>query len=44
MFLDDNEKMKFGLIEATALTADEWAQGDLFVTDFARNGEILFAA
>jgi len=34
----------FEPIEAIALTADEWAQDDLFVTDFARNGEILFAA
>ena len=31
-------------IEAVALTQDEWDKGDLFVTDFARNGEILFAA
>ena len=23
---------------------EEWDQGDLFVTDFARNGEVLFAA
>jgi predicted nucleotidyltransferase len=34
----------FAPIEAVALTQDEWDQGDLFVTDFARNGEILFAA
>jgi len=34
----------FAPIEAIALTADEWSQDDLFVTDFARNGEILFAA
>ncbi len=34
----------FEPIEAIALTADEWAQDDLFVIDFARNGEILFAA
>lgn len=34
----------FAPVEATALTPDEWAQGDSFVTDFARNGEVLFAA
>ena len=34
----------FEPIEAVALTPDEWEQGDLFITDFARNGEILFAA
>ena len=34
----------FAPIEAIALTEDEWSQGDLFVTDFACNGEILFAA
>ncbi len=34
----------FAPIEAVALTQDEWDQGDSFVTDFSRNGEILFAA
>jgi uncharacterized protein len=34
----------FAPIEAVALTQDEWDRGDLFVTDFARNGEVLFAA
>jgi predicted nucleotidyltransferase len=34
----------FAPIEAIALTPDEWEQGDSFVTDYARNGEILFAA
>ena len=34
----------FAPIEAVALTQDEWDQGELFVTDFARDGEVLFAA
>ena len=34
----------FAPIEAVGLTPDEWEEGDSFVTDFARNGEILFAA
>ena len=34
----------FAPIEAVALTQNEWEQGDSFVTDFSRNGEILFAA
>jgi len=34
----------FAPIEAVALTQAEWDQGDLFITDFARNGEVLFAA
>jgi len=34
----------FAPIEAVALTQNEWDRGDLFVTDFARNGEVLFAA
>ena len=34
----------FAPIEAVALTPDEWEHGDSFVIDFARNGEILFAA
>ena len=34
----------FAPIEAVALTPEEWEQGYSFVTDFARNGEILFAA
>ena len=34
----------FAPIEAVGLTPDEWEQGDSFVADFARNGEILFAA
>ena len=31
-------------IEAVGLTPNEWERGDSFVTDFARNGEVLFAA
>lgn len=34
----------FAPIEVTALTQEEWERGDSFVTDFARNGEVLFAA
>ncbi|MFH0729359.1 MAG: nucleotidyltransferase domain-containing protein [Pseudomonadota bacterium] len=34
----------FAPIEAVALTQDEWAQGESFVADFIREGEILFAA
>ena len=34
----------FAPIEAIAMTQDEWDRGDSFVTEFARNGEVLFAA
>ena len=34
----------FAPIEAVAMTQEEWDRGDLFVVDFARNGEVLFAA
>jgi uncharacterized protein len=34
----------FAPVEVVALTQDEWEQGDSFVTEFARNGELLFAA
>ncbi|MGA7875505.1 MAG: nucleotidyltransferase domain-containing protein [Desulfoferrobacter sp.] len=34
----------FAPIEVTALTQEEWERGDSFVTDFARKGEVLFAA
>lgn len=34
----------FAPIEAVALTPDEWDRGESFVTDFARNGEILLPA
>lgn len=34
----------FAPIEAVAMTQEEWDRGDSFVTDFARNGEVLFAA
>lgn len=34
----------FAPIEAVALTPEEWERGDSFMTDFARNGEVLFAA
>jgi predicted nucleotidyltransferase len=31
-------------VEAVAMTPDEWKQGDSFIVDFARNGEVLYAA
>jgi uncharacterized protein len=31
-------------IEVAALTQEEWEQGESVVADFARNGEVLFAA
>ncbi|OGP33888.1 MAG: nucleotidyltransferase [Deltaproteobacteria bacterium GWC2_65_14] len=34
----------FAPLDAVALTPDEWERGDSFVVDFARNGEVLFAA
>lgn len=34
----------FAPIEAVALTEKEWANGESFVTDFAKNGEVFFAA
>ena len=34
----------FAPIEAVALTQEEWEQGDSLVADFARDGEVLFAA
>ncbi|AQV02280.1 nucleotidyltransferase domain-containing protein [Desulfococcus multivorans] len=34
----------FAPLEATALTPDEWDQGDTFIADFARDGEVLYAA
>ena len=34
----------FAPVEAIALTPDEWEQGDSLLVDFARHGEILYAA
>lgn len=34
----------FAPIEAVAMTQEEWDRGDSFVTDYARDGEVLFAA
>jgi uncharacterized protein len=31
-------------VEAVALTPEEWEHGDSFVVDYARNGEVLYAA
>ena len=34
----------FAPLEVVAMTSEEWERGDSIITDFARNGEILFAA
>jgi len=34
----------FAPVEAVAMTPEEWERGDSFVADFARNGEVLYAA
>ena len=34
----------FAPVEAVAMTPDEWERGDSFISDFARNGEVLFDA
>ncbi|MCJ7483699.1 MAG: nucleotidyltransferase domain-containing protein [Thermodesulfovibrionales bacterium] len=34
----------FKPIEAVAMTQAEWEKGDSFIVDFARNGEVVFAA
>ena len=34
----------FAPLDAVALTQDEWDGGKSFVVDFARNGEVLYAA
>jgi predicted nucleotidyltransferase len=34
----------FEPVEAIAMTPEEWESGDSFITDFASNGEILYAA
>jgi predicted nucleotidyltransferase len=34
----------FKPIEAVAMTRTEWEKGDSFIVDFARNGEVVFAA
>lgn len=34
----------FEPIEAVAMTPEEWERGDSFVVDYAKNGEILYAA
>jgi len=34
----------FAPLEAVAMTPDEWERGDSFISDFARNGEVLFDA
>lgn len=34
----------FEPIEAVAMTPEEWESGNSFVVDYAKNGEILYAA
>ena len=34
----------FEPIEAVAMTPEEWERGDSFIVDYAKNGEILYAA
>lgn len=34
----------FAPIEAVAMTPEEWESEDSFITDFARNGEVFYAA
>jgi hypothetical protein len=31
-------------LEAVAMTPEEWERGDSFIADFARYGEVLYAA
>lgn len=35
---------QFAPVEAVAMTPEEWERGDSLVVDFARNGEVLYAA
>lgn len=35
---------QFAPVQATALTSEEWESGDSLVTEFARDGEVLYAA
>lgn len=34
----------FAPVEAVAMTPAEWDQGDSFISDYARSGEVLFHA
>jgi len=34
----------FAPVEAVAMTPEEWERGDSIVVDYARNGEVLYAA
>jgi predicted nucleotidyltransferase len=34
----------FAPVEAVAMTPDEWQQGNSLIVDFARKGEVLYAA
>lgn len=34
----------FAPVEAVAMTTEEWAKGESFVSDYARDGEVVYAA
>ena len=34
----------FAPVAAVAMTPEEWHRGESFIVDFARNGEVLYAA
>ena len=38
------EQRRITVNDSVILTQEEWDKGELFVTDFARDGEVLFAA
>jgi len=42
--LSDAIYQVFKPIEAVAMTRAEWEKGDSFIVDYARNGEVVFAA
>lgn len=42
--LSDSIYEIFALIEAVAMTPEEWEKGDSFICDYAKDGEVLFAA
>jgi len=34
----------FAPLEVVGITPDEWERGDSFIVDYARNGEVVYAA
>ena len=34
----------FAPLEVVGMTPDEWGKGDSFIADYARNGEVVYAA